>query len=69
MQSFTASSYPLHSRSVKEFARAHGLSVVTVYRLIGRGELVARKAGRRSLITASDEAQWLASLPRLGGAK
>lgn len=57
------------SRSIREFANAHGLSVVTVYRLIERGELVALKAGRRSIITAGHEAEWLASLPRVGGAK
>lgn len=57
------------SRSFREFARAHGLSVVTVYRLIQRGELVALKAGRRATITAEHECQWLASLPRVGGAK
>ena len=55
------------SRGVPDFARAHGLSVPTVYRLIERGELIARKVGRRTLITADDEARWLASLPRLGG--
>lgn len=57
------------SRSIRDFARAHGLSVPTVYRLIERGELVARKVGRRSLITDDDEARWLASLPRIGDAK
>jgi len=58
-----------HSRGIRDFACAHGLSVPTVYRMIQRGELVALKAGRRSIITSQHEASWLASLPRVGGAK
>jgi hypothetical protein len=53
------------SRSVKEFGVAYGFSKPTIYRLIARGLLVARKVGRRTIITGEDEASWLASLPRL----
>jgi excisionase family DNA binding protein len=53
------------SRSIKEFGNAHGFSKPTVYRMIARGELVARKAGRRTIITGADEAAWLEALPRL----
>jgi hypothetical protein len=37
--------------------------------MIERGELVALKAGRRSIITNQHEADWLKSLPRVGGEK
>lgn len=64
----TAAPMP-HSRGIRDFACAHGLSVPTVYRMIERGELVALKAGRRSIITNQHEADWLKSLPRVGGVK
>ena len=68
MLSPTSATMP-HSRGIRDFACAHGLSVPTVYRMIERGELVALKAGRRSIITSHDESLWLASLPHVGGAK
>jgi hypothetical protein len=38
-----------------------------VYAAIRDGHLVARKAGRRTLITDDDLRQFLAELPRAGG--
>ena len=50
------------SRTIRGFADAHKLSTITVYRLIRRGELVAHKVGRRTIVTAKAEAAWLAAL-------
>lgn len=50
------------SRTIRGFADAHKLSTITVYRLIRRGELVAHKVGRRTIVTATAEAAWLAAL-------
>ena len=38
-----------------------------VYRAISAGQLVARKLGRRTLVTDDDLRQFLAELPRAGG--
>ena len=44
-----------------------GLGRDAVYAAIRDGHLVARKAGRRTLITDDDLRQFLAELPRAGG--
>ena len=53
------------SKGIQAFAEKHAISVPTAWRLIARGELVARKIGRRTIITAQDESAWLESLPRV----
>jgi hypothetical protein len=50
------------SKSVREFAAAHSISMPTVWRLIASGALVARKIGRRTII--EDERAFIASLSR-----
>ena len=50
---------------------ATGLPRTTVYRLIAEGALDARKAGRRTLVTAESIRTYLAGLPaaQIGAAK
>lgn len=43
--------------------QATGLPRTTIYALIGKGVLDARKSGRRTLITADSIRAYLASLP------
>ena len=50
---------------VPAFAIRHSLSRSMVYKEIAAGRLPARKAGSATIITAEDEATWLASLPRM----
>jgi len=51
--------------SLKEAARASGLSRSFLYVAIGRGSLRARKCGARTLILDTDLRRFLRSLPRL----
>jgi hypothetical protein len=51
--------------NVREFCAEFGLSRDGVYGAIRRGELVARKYGKRTIITADDAERFIASLPRL----
>jgi excisionase family DNA binding protein len=51
--------------SPREFALYLGTGHDVIYRAIARGELVARKLGRRTLITAEDGQRYLDALPRL----
>lgn len=53
------------SKSISAFARDHGLCEQSVYNAINRGQLKARKFGRRTLITAEDERAFLAGLPTI----
>lgn len=55
------------SRSVPEIATAHGIGIATVWRAIARGELKARKLGRRTLVLIEDERSWLNCLPTTNG--
>ncbi len=55
--------------SLNEFGKRYSLSIATVFRLIRDQKIEARKCGRRTLITAEAEKNWLDSLPRAGGAK
>ena len=53
--------------SIAETCALTGLGRDTVYAAIRDGHLVARKLGRRTLITDDDLRQFLAGLPRAGG--
>lgn len=48
-----------------EICRRNGIGKTTLYAEIKSGRLEAIKVGRRTLITASAEQAWLATLPRL----
>ena len=54
--------------SVPEVQFRTGLCRDRVYSLIREGKLVARKMGRRTLITATDLEAFLQSLPTIGRA-
>ena len=51
--------------TLKEAARASGISRSLLYLAIGRSELRARKCGARTLILDSDLRRFLRNLPRL----
>ena len=55
------------AHSIAETCALTGLGRDTVYAAIRDGHLVARKLGRRTLITDDDLRQFLAGLPRAGG--
>jgi excisionase family DNA binding protein len=55
------------AHSIAETCALTGLGRDTVYTAIRDGRLVARKLGRRTLITDDDLRQFLAGLPRAGG--
>jgi hypothetical protein len=48
-----------------EFLSRNGITKDRFYSEIGAGRLVARKAGRRVVVSADDERAWLQSLPKL----
>ena len=50
------------SLSIAEFGERHGICRVTIYKLISSGALRAVKIGRRTVIPAAAEQNWLASL-------
>ncbi|GGZ21604.1 helix-turn-helix domain-containing protein [Asticcacaulis endophyticus] len=49
--------------TIPEAVKFSGLSKTRFYELLKRGDLTARKAGRRTLIAFSDLQAYLASLP------
>jgi len=51
--------------NVREFCAEFGISRDGVYGAIRRGELVARKYGKRTIITADAADAFLNALPRL----
>jgi excisionase family DNA binding protein len=52
--------------SIAETLALTGLGRDKLYSLINKGELPARKAGRRTLVLASDLQRFLETLPRIG---
>jgi excisionase family DNA binding protein len=56
------------AHSIAETCALTGLGRDTIYCAIRAGKLVARKVGRRTLITDSDLRRFLESLPRAGRA-
>jgi excisionase family DNA binding protein len=51
--------------SINEFCERNNVGKDKVYDEIRAGRLIARKAGKRTLILDSDEDTWRESLPRL----
>ncbi len=49
--------------TIPEAVKATGLSRSALYEALKRGDLIARKAGRRTLISFADLEAFLASLP------
>jgi len=53
---------------VRDAAKRMGICRAKCYMEIAAGRLVARKAGRRTLVERTEQARWLASLPVMGAA-
>jgi excisionase family DNA binding protein len=53
--------------TVEEAVKVAGISRSALYVAIKRGDLIARKAGRRTLIAYADLEAYLASLPPFAG--
>ena len=51
--------------NVRQFCTEYGIGHDGVYKAIREGKLVARKYGKRTIITADDAEQFIAALPRL----
>lgn len=51
------------SVTIPEAVRASGMSRTSIYEALKRGDLSARKAGRRTLISFADLQTYLANLP------
>jgi excisionase family DNA binding protein len=54
--------------SIKKFADVTSFGRSTVYEAIKDGSLVARKMGKRTVITAPEGMRWLKSLPPVNAA-
>lgn len=52
------------SYTIEQAQEATGLGRTSIYKEISNGKLDARKAGRRTLITAASVQAFVASLPR-----
>ena len=50
--------------SIKEFCERYTIGPTKVFEEISTGRLIARKVGRRTIITQEDESRWLQSLPK-----
>jgi len=49
--------------TIPDAVKATGMTRTSIYEALKRGDLAARKAGRRTLISVSDLEAYLASLP------
>lgn len=49
--------------AVDDFCRSYGVGRTFTYQLLGEGRLEAKKAGKRTLITAESAKAWWNSLP------
>jgi len=49
--------------TIPDAVKATGMSRTSIYEALKRGDLTARKAGRRTLIAFADLEEYLASLP------
>ena len=52
-----------YAYTISQTAQVSALSRSEIYRAINRGDLIARKRGKRTLILAQDLQRWLDSLP------
>lgn len=52
--------------TLSEFCKTHACSRTEAYREIKRGNLIARKRGRNTIITAEAAKAWLDAMPLLG---
>jgi hypothetical protein len=59
---------PQDSYSLDDFARRNHIGLTTVYAEINAGRLIARKIGRRTVITIEDAREWRANLPKVAAA-
>jgi len=59
------SATPNEAYSIKAVCKATGLGRTFIFEAIRRGELSARKCGRRTLILRDDLQAWLKSLPTI----
>jgi excisionase family DNA binding protein len=57
-----------HAYSINEVCASTNLGRDAVYRAIGSGQLVARKLGKRTVVTSRDLERFLESLPQAGQA-
>jgi hypothetical protein len=51
--------------SLQDFCQSYDIGRTKAYEEINQGRLKARKAGRRTIITADDAEDWLSRLPSL----
>ncbi|TIL42793.1 helix-turn-helix domain-containing protein [Mesorhizobium sp.] len=54
---------PVITVTIPDAVKATGMSRTSIYEALKRGDLTARKAGRRTLISFADLESYLASLP------
>ena len=54
---------------VAEAAKAAGVGRTTIFEAIRKGQIAAKKVGRRTIITTDDLDAWLKSLPARSVAK
>jgi excisionase family DNA binding protein len=67
MTSSTFQHGPRAAHSIAETCALTGLGRDSIYSAIRSGKLLARKLGKRTLVTDDDLRQFLAGLPRAGG--
>jgi excisionase family DNA binding protein len=65
MQTIDAHETPKRALSITRFAAEHDIGRDTVYALIKQGKLIARKIGRRTVITEEDAKRFREGLPPL----
>jgi hypothetical protein len=56
-------SIPQAAFTVDEFCKRNDMCRATFYELLKAGQLKAKKRGSRTIVLASDELEWLNSLP------
>jgi excisionase family DNA binding protein len=67
MTSTTFQHGPRAAHSIAETCALTGLGRDSIYSAIRSGKLLARKLGKRTLVTDDDLRRFLAGLPRAGG--
>jgi excisionase family DNA binding protein len=67
MTSSTFQHGPRAAHSIAETCALTGLGRDSIYSAIRSGKLLARKLGKRTLVTDDDLRRFLAGLPRAGG--